>query len=183
MKPPLSTSDIELAVVKHLNVRRNLIVPNVSWAIPWMQGREADLLVVTPTRSLWEIEIKTNLPDVRRERKKTHRLSQDKRIARLYYAMPRSLVESALPIIAKWAGVLAIHEEFHTVKVHRPAAVARSEFKLSDKTLNRLRDLCMMRMWSLKRSVQDLCKVNESLRAAQSVKSVQSVSPIPSQAA
>jgi hypothetical protein len=164
----LTCQDIESAVVKHLNPRRNLIVPNVSWAIHWMQGREADLLVVTPSRALWEIEIKTNIADVKRERRKNHRLEPDKRIGRLYYAMPKSLVERALAEIKPWAGVLSVDETTKGVTVARAPTGTRPDYVLPDRTLKRLYELCAMRVWTLKKIVHRLMAENDKLAVTMS---------------
>lgn len=63
----LKTIDIEVAVATYLNVRTNLIVPNISWG---MFLHECDLLVLTPAGFAWEIEIKTTKADLIKDQKK-----------------------------------------------------------------------------------------------------------------
>ncbi len=51
----MKTIDIEIAVMAYLGIRKNLIVPNVSWGLVTY---EMDLLSLTQSRYATEIEIK-----------------------------------------------------------------------------------------------------------------------------
>ena len=67
--------------------RSHLVVPNVSWGF---LNHEADLLVMTSSRLLTEIEIKRSWTDFLADFKKNHDHSHPL-IARFYYAVPSSI--------------------------------------------------------------------------------------------
>lgn len=67
--------------------RTHLVVPNVSWGF---LDHEADLLVMTSSRRLTEVEIKRSWSDFLADFKKAHDHSHPL-IARFYYAVPSSI--------------------------------------------------------------------------------------------
>lgn len=105
---------------------RNLCVDNVSWGLglPW----EADLIVMSGSGYLTEVEVKISVSDLKRDaakHKHTVRLAEDgvyytKLIRRFYYAMPEAVWKKAgdrlLPIPGD-AGVILI-----TVDPGRPGS-------------------------------------------------------------
>jgi len=66
----LKTSDIEFAVAKYFNFRKNLIVPNVSWGF---NIHECDLLIVRKSGYAIEVEIKISKSDFKADFKKIHK--------------------------------------------------------------------------------------------------------------
>ena len=85
----MTTTDIEIAITKHFNSRRNLIVPNVCWG--WGLKYEADIVVVSPANIAFEIEIKTSLADLKQENKKKKHAHRDKRFKFFYFVLPAEL--------------------------------------------------------------------------------------------
>lgn len=67
--------------------RTHLVVPNVSWGF---LNHEADLLVMSKSRLLTEVEIKRSWADFKADFKKAHDHSHPL-IARFYYAVPSSI--------------------------------------------------------------------------------------------
>ena len=63
----ITTTEMEVALAHYLNMRVNLIVPNISWG---MFIHECDLLVITPAGYMWEVEIKVSKQDLSRDSKK-----------------------------------------------------------------------------------------------------------------
>ena len=89
--------DIEIAIMKHICVRKNIIVPNVSWGI---QGKdfkplhECDLLSLSLSGYATEIEIKTSKADLLKDKEKEHKHKHDHiLIKNLYFAVPDSVTQ------------------------------------------------------------------------------------------
>ena len=65
----MKTIEVEVAIMQHFDVRRNVIVPNVSWGIfrPGIgQLHEIDLLVLSGSNYATEVEIKVTKADLKR---------------------------------------------------------------------------------------------------------------------
>lgn len=101
----LRAIDIEIALLKDCNVRRNIVVPNVSYDIvrylsepneknhrKYDKLHECDILKVTPAGYATEYEIKISKSDFKADLKKKH--SHDSKfIQTLYYIVPYELYE------------------------------------------------------------------------------------------
>lgn len=87
----MTIEEIEAALVCYPDspfyCRSHLVVPNVSWGF---LNHEADLIVMTSSRRLTEIEIKRSWSDFLADFKKGHDHSHPL-IARFYYAVPSSI--------------------------------------------------------------------------------------------
>ncbi len=68
--------DIECALATYFDPRRNLIVPNVWWGMGL--NHECDLMVMTRSGYVYEVEIKTSKADLVRDLKKPHGHGDDK---------------------------------------------------------------------------------------------------------
>jgi hypothetical protein len=102
---PIKTIDIEVAIAKYYGVRKNIIVPNISWGFHWMH--ECDMFIVTKAGIATEIEIKISKSDLLADFKKGHdHKDRAGRITYFYYAMPETLYEKCKDIIPKEAGIL-----------------------------------------------------------------------------
>ena len=103
----INAVDIEIAVSALMSPRRNLVVPNVSWGL--LSGREADLLVVYPSRWMSEVEIKVTAQDIKADKKKRKwgRIP-DSRIRHFWFAVPENLKDH--PDIPEHAGVIAVKD-------------------------------------------------------------------------
>lgn len=89
----LSINQIESAIVGRVDspfyIRRNIVIPNVSWGF---LNHEADLLVISQQGMLTEIEIKRTWADFMADFKKGHN-HYDIRLSRLYFAVPYRIAE------------------------------------------------------------------------------------------
>ncbi len=148
-RPSITTQEIEYAVAKHLSWRQNVIVPNVHWGFGLRH--EADLLVVTPAGSCWEVEIKISVKDLRRDARKRHGHDCD-RIRRLYFAIPKKL-EKEIKNIREDAGVFVIEKD-DTVggfcRLVRAASERQGSRALTPDEVKSLMRLAAMRIWTLK---------------------------------
>lgn len=70
-------------------IRRNIVVPNVDWGF---LNHEADLLVLSKSGYLTEIEIKRTWADFKADFEKKHD-HYDKKLSHFYYAVPESIGE------------------------------------------------------------------------------------------
>ncbi|MFH0806055.1 MAG: MmcB family DNA repair protein [Patescibacteria group bacterium] len=157
----LHAGHIELALANYFNFQTHLIVPNVSYG--WGLNYEADLVIITPSRYAWEIEIKTSIADLKADLKKKHQHDSNKFKA-LYFAVPRDLKEKALELIPERAGLFVILEPrkenkwFPAVMLIKSPKINMKADKITDKELEKLYKLAAMRIWSLKEIIYKLQK-------------------------
>ncbi len=145
-----TTPEIEIAVAKSFGVRKYLIVPNVSWGLlPY----EADLLILTSSAYLWEVEIKVSRHDLLRDRNKNHGHNSEK-VRRLWFAIPEKL-ESCIEYVPERAGVLVIGKSGGIIERRPPMLNAHSR-KLSDEECFQFARLGALRIWGLKQKIESL---------------------------
>ena len=101
----MTTEEVEEAVIRHFNFKRNIIVPNVYWGL-WFR-HEIDVLVCTPKGYCTEVEIKVSKSDILKDKKKRHG-HNDERLKYLYFAVPEELKEYALKHIQEHAGLVVV---------------------------------------------------------------------------
>ena len=92
----LTIEEIELLIISldEFNIRKNIVVPNVSWGF---LNHEADILVLSKSGYLTEIEIKRSLSDLKADFKKEHDHS-DERIKSFFYCVPESLFQQTVDL-------------------------------------------------------------------------------------
>lgn len=76
-----------LAHIDQFNLRRNIVVPNVSWGL---LEYEADFVSLSKSGYLTEVEIKRSWEDFRKDFQKKH-MHDDPRISYFYYCVPKSI--------------------------------------------------------------------------------------------
>lgn len=161
-KQKISTLDIELAVVKYLNPRQNLIVPNISWGL---DIHECDLLSLSQSGYATEIEIKISRQDLINDIKKTHNHVSPK-IKYLYFATPEHLLTDAVAHVPKAAGIIVVRDsasypgQFTCVIMRKPQSNCR--YKLSDAERYQVARLGTMRIWNLKGKLNKKEQKNEN---------------------
>lgn len=143
-----TAKEIEIAVAtKWFGVRRNLIVPNVSWGfLPY----EADLLILTNSKYAWEVEIKVSRQDLIRDASKGHNHACNK-IRQLWFAIPEKLMR-CLEFVPAKAGILVVDRKGF-VREQRPPAVNTQAIKLTDEEVFTVCRLGALRVWSLKEQI------------------------------
>ena len=97
LKTKLSVQQIQLALHDSFlfDQRSSVIVPNISWG---MLPYEADLIGISKSGQVTEVEIKRSLSDLRADYKKGHRHDAPC-VTYFYYCVPESLVEQAKKVI------------------------------------------------------------------------------------
>ena len=153
----MTSLDIEIIVMQHLGIRRNLIVLNVSWGIT-IGGRslhECDLLVLSPNGYATEIEIKVSKADIVKDKQKLHGHVHNA-IANLYFAVPDKLRDFALANIPARAGLICIGSKNTKptfVKAKQPKR-KKNAIKCTDKDRLNLARLGAMRILGLKQTIR-----------------------------
>lgn len=142
-----TTPEIELAVANHMNIRTNIIVPNISWGL---LPHEADLIILSSKGYLTEIEIKVSASDLKADRLKKHNHSSNL-IKKLYFAIPEKLLKH-VEYVPEKAGVLFV-DYYGRVKEFRKARLNTSARKLTDKEIFQVLRLGNMRTWGLRRKL------------------------------
>lgn len=113
MDTRLTIEEIELALIKvrEFNIRQNIVVPNVSWGL---LNHEADLLIMSKSGYLTEIEIKRSWADFLADFKKNHKHDSEL-IKYFYYCVPECLREKVYDKLieskTQYTGVITYDEE------------------------------------------------------------------------
>ena len=165
----MKTIDIEIAMMKALNHRQNLIVPNVSWGI--FANRECDLIMLSSRDYATEIEIKVSKQDLKKDSKKRHNHISPL-LARVYFAVPDKLEKLALEIIPDHAGLYIIKKVGYygtnrsrnyrtTVHLSRECKRNKMAEKWTMEQRYQLARLGSMRILGLKIKLQTMKKQNQ----------------------
>lgn len=155
----LTTIDIECALSNYFKPRVNMLIPNVSWGFGI---HECDVLMITKSGYLNEIEIKISASDLKKDADKPHK-HQSKRIKNLYFAIPYYL-EPLIEYIPERAGVLSFSRLCTYPKVIREPK-SQDVRKVTDAELLTLYRLAALRVWDLKVANTRLNKELEKVRA------------------
>lgn len=155
--PNLKSADIEIAIARYLDYRKNLIVPNVWWGLGF--NHELDLLVVTGSGFAWEIEIKISVADMKKDLKKRH-CHKSNRIRRLYFCCPIEISEKIKELLPESAGLLVVDKSGKVQLLKAPIQNTKAR-KLTEAEISKVKHLGCMRIWELKKSIQ-LFKRNQS---------------------
>ena len=160
----MKTIEIEVAIANHFDPIVNLIVPNVSWGF---HIHECDLLIISKSGFLTEVEIKVSKADLIKDKQKLHNHS-DRRIKHLYFAIPFELIKYK-DLIPDRAGILAVvrqhiiyrsysgdnkisQSSYYRAYEIRPAKKNKTE-PISDTDRYNIARLGTMRIWSLKKKL------------------------------
>ncbi len=150
----MKTPELELLVAEYFNWRKNIILSNIYYGF---LSYEADMLLITRNKYLWEIELKVSKSDLRNESKKEAFVHNDHRIKRLYFAMPEYVLEEMFldeEYIPDDAGILLCRSNGRVYPYRH--AKDRKARKL---TVDEYMELCrlgVIRNWSLKRKIYRL---------------------------
>jgi len=150
----MKTADLEIGVANHFDVRRNLIIPNVSWGF---LDYEADIVIVRPSGYAIEVEIKNSEADIKNDKnKKKWRkgIWPCKYFKEFWMAVPEHLENSKH--IPEHAGILRIYKyrrKFYG-KVIRKPQTNPNVVKLNKKQIEKLQRLLCLRIWSIKRKAR-----------------------------
>lgn len=162
MKSQIKTIEVEVAVANFFDVRKYIIVPNVSYGLSGMH--EVDLFVVTKAGYVKEIEIKVSKSDFLADKKKKHNhIDKENRINEFYYALPLELYEQVKDLIPETSGVITCSqyknkrkETITTAKLVRKASKVKGSRKLATEELFKVTKLGCMRIFGLKDKINKL---------------------------
>ena len=167
MDTKLTIDEIELAIVNSgiFNKRNDIIVPNVSWGL---LNHEADMVVMTKSGYLTEIEIKRSWEDFKADFKKDHQ-HDDERVYKFYYCVPSLIKDKVIELLKTRyefiPAVLSYTEEGVVIdlKVGFPNTNRGRKLFLEEQlTIARLG---CMRVWNLKQKLVDIMYDDESHKA------------------
>ena len=145
----MKTLELEIAVANYFGIRKNLIVPNVSWGFGLKY--EADLMILTDSGCLYEVELKVTKSDMKAEKKK-YRAHSCRYVKYLFYAFPEQYLETAVEIFPEDAGLLvATTLKNGSIRINLKRKPKQREYeKLTIEKKFQLARLGAMRIWSLK---------------------------------
>ncbi len=157
----LSISRIEVGLSKFFDSRRNVIVPKVSWGL---LTHEADLLILSRSGYLTEIEIKRSWTDFLADFRKNH-THDDPKISWRYYAVPESILSKCTAKLNEvdpfrtW-GLISYRDwdgECMPKIVFQPWNITKHDAtkKLTSEEQFTLARLGAMRVWNLKEKLSD----------------------------
>ncbi len=167
MNNKMNTKDLEVTVAQYLNYRQNIIVPNISWGL---RVHECDLFMLSKTGYATEVEIKISKADLIKDFQKRHSHSSNK-IRRFFYAMPEEIYnkldQEVINSMPNKAGIIVVYMDkyfFRRCRIVRKALINNNARKLSDKEIQKLLHLGVMRTWDLRKAVRALTEQNKALR-------------------
>jgi hypothetical protein len=151
----MKTLEMEIALANYFRFFQNIVVPNVSYG---MGLHECDLLIMTGTGYLIEVEIKVSKQDLLAERKKRHGHRSNK-IKKLYFAVPVFLADFALEHIPDRAGLIVVYERWkgrYDCSVIKRAKSNEIAVSVDEAERYRLTRLGAIRLWSIKKKLLKL---------------------------
>lgn len=149
----MTTLEMEIALMTHLGVRRNIVVPNVHWGIDYSL-HECDLLCLTKARLATEVEIKISKADLLKDKEKNHNHSHPL-IKRTFFAVPEKLKDLAVAELDQRFGVLVVRQRYNRYFVEevRKAKINSKAKKWDDELYLKLLHLGCMRIMTLKKQL------------------------------
>src|SRR4030043_1181553 len=151
-----TTAEIELQVALYFRPHINIVVPNISWGI---NIHECDVLVITRSNYLYEIEIKISKSDLIKDLKKTHGHNDYRnRIKKLYFSIPQKLVD-AIDYVPSRAGVLVVEPDGRVDEYRK--AITQKAIKINDNEKFQIARLGTIRIWNLKQKLIEYLKFKE----------------------
>lgn len=149
---------MEIVLADHFKFYKNLMVTGTHWGMS-VNGKslhECDILLLTKSGYLWEIEIKISKSDLINDKKKSHG-HRNEDIKRLYFAIPDHISDYEKHIPER-AGIIIVRRSTYSdrllCKIERPA-VNQKGHKLSDSEKYKMALLGSMRAWGLKRKLSE----------------------------
>lgn len=159
----MKTIQIEIALMRFLDFRQNIVVPNVSWGMRFAEGgalHECDILALSKSGYATEIEIKISKSDLKKDAKKPHS-HRHRAIKRLFFAVPEHLREFAMTHIPERAGLLVVTGmNGFNVKQVKPPVVDANALQWSPEKRLKLASLGAMRICGLKEKVFKLSQTS-----------------------
>lgn len=151
----MTAKDIEVAVTGIFDIRKYLIVPNVSHGF---NIHESDIIIVNNNNYITEVEIKISKSDFYRDFEKKHK-HQDNRIRSFYYCMPEQIYNKVEADIPESSGIITCREiskGWIKATMLRKASLNRNARPITNNERYTLARLGAIRIWKLKREIISL---------------------------
>jgi hypothetical protein len=149
----ISLLEMEIAISNLFDIRKNIIVPNISWGLGI---HECDLFIVRNTGYCIEVEIKRSKQDLKKDFEKKHsHIDKQNRIKDFYFAIPDYLYDSCKELIGD-KGLITVSKwnngkkTYIKAKFHTKSNSIKDARKLTDKEILKVLKLGIMRVWKLK---------------------------------
>ncbi len=159
----MSLIEMETSIMKLFDIRKNIIVPNISWGFDGIH--EIDLFVMRKSGLAIEVEIKRSISDLKADFKKGHsHIDKKNRITKFYYAIPEKLLEKSLPLIPKDSGIILCYRinnnerNIARARIYKEAKIRKGSRKLTVEEQFKIVRLGCMRILKLKSKIIDLQK-------------------------
>lgn len=157
----MKTADIEIAVAEYFGAKginnRNIIIPNFRG---FWNDYEMDMLIVTPAKYCYEVEIKTSLSDLKADFQKRHFHDSDK-VKYFYYAVPKDLMSAdLLCYLPLRSGLFVIDANKARLKL-KPGCLNNST--LTDAEYLHLGRILTHRLWNAKRKLNHIVELNKKV--------------------
>ena len=151
----MNSLQMEIALANYFNPHRNLIVPNVWWGMGL--NHECDLMIMTRSGYIYEVEIKTSKADLVRDLKKPHGHG-DNRIRKLYFCIPELLFDECQNLIPERSGIILLREEGDSPGYCYKKREAKTNLvpPLDARAREKLYQLAAMRVWTLKKTIRTM---------------------------
>jgi hypothetical protein len=147
------------SLASYFDYERNCVFPRVHF-YDW----ESDLLIVTGSRRIWEIEVKISRSDWLVDKVKAKFKNPFfSRISRFYYAVPQEVLDKGIPdFVDARTGILALELKNGVVYVRLVRKAGQlGKHQMSDKGMTRLYRSTYYRFWQTgKHHPQEVSKVD-----------------------
>jgi hypothetical protein len=153
-----TTGEMELALARYYEWKNLLAIPNIGYGL---NLHECDLLVLSKSGYATEIEIKISKSDLKADQHKEHGHHSSK-IKYLYFAVPEKLKE-CMPLIPERAGFITVSPAGQVTIVRDPQ-LNKEVHKFTTEDTIRYYRLGCVRIWSLRRTIKNLCDEVKSLK-------------------
>lgn len=159
---PITTAEMEIAIANLFDVRKHIVVPNLSWGF---FDHEADLFLIRKSGYGFEVEIKRTKPDMVADfKKKANHIDKKNRIVELYYAFPIELLPKVEALVPQDCGIIVVKKMENVgddyywcfAKIHKYAKRKKGARKLTTKEQLKIARLGVMRIWNLKNKLNNL---------------------------
>lgn len=159
----LTTPELELAIADNFDLRKNVIVANLTNAHGKFEGlHEIDVGLLRPTDYFVEFECKLTKSDLMKDFHKEHS-HRHELVREMYYVMPMNVVSTAMRVVPEHCGIIGVrrNEKLEPViEIIRETTVNPDARKWTIEERLQLLRLGNMRVWKAKR---DLVKLRREL--------------------
>jgi hypothetical protein len=156
MDTKLNIHEIEYAIAKdrRFNFLKNDVLINISWGFLY---HEADMLIVSKTGYISEIEIKRSIADLRNDFTKKNHTHSSQLINKFYYAVPEKLVEKTKLLLLEHkrvAGIISYSENKKINIIIEAPNLKKRKITLEERV--KLLRLGNMRVWRMHKYFEKL---------------------------